>query len=63
VPNKPSVEPLPEVCYDDYGFMVSDEEKAGIFGTGCVRRPIDVATCVQESTAAALKAIQTVARR
>jgi quinone-modifying oxidoreductase subunit QmoA len=42
---------------------VSDEEKAGIFGAGCVRRPIDVATCVQESTAAALKAIQTVARR
>jgi quinone-modifying oxidoreductase subunit QmoA len=63
VPNKPAMEGLPEVCYDDYGFMVSDEAKAGIFGAGCVRRPIDVATCVQESTAAALKAIQTVARR
>jgi quinone-modifying oxidoreductase subunit QmoA len=63
VPNKPAMEGLPEVCYDDYGFMVSDEGKAGIFGAGCVRRPIDVATCVQESTAAALKAIQTVARR
>jgi quinone-modifying oxidoreductase subunit QmoA len=63
VPNKPAMEGLPEVSYDDYGFMVSDEEKAGIFGAGCVRRPIDVATCVQESTAAALKAIQTVARR
>jgi quinone-modifying oxidoreductase subunit QmoA len=63
VPNKPAMEGLPEVRYDEYGFMVSDEEKAGIFGAGCVRRPIDVATCVQESTAAALKAIQTVARR
>lgn len=63
VPNKPSMEGLPEVCYDDYGFMVSDEGKAGIFGTGCVKKPSDVATCVQESTAAALKAIQTVARR
>lgn len=63
VPNKPLMEGLPEVCYDDYGFMVSDEGKAGIFGAGCVRKPSDVATCVQESTAAALKAIQTVARR
>ncbi len=63
VPNKPTMEGLPEVCYDDYGFMVSDEGKAGIFGAGCVKKPVDVATCVQESTAAALKAIQTVARR
>jgi quinone-modifying oxidoreductase subunit QmoA len=63
VPNKPAMEGLPEVRYDDYGFMVSDEKQAGIFGAGCVKRPIDVATCVQESTAAALKAIQIVARR
>jgi quinone-modifying oxidoreductase subunit QmoA len=63
VPNKPAMEGLPEVRYDDYGFMVSDEGKAGIFGAGCVKKPIDVASCVQESTAAALKAIQTVARR
>jgi quinone-modifying oxidoreductase subunit QmoA len=63
VPNKPPMEGVPEVRYDDYGFMVSDEGKAGIFGAGCVKKPLDVATCVQESTAAALKAIQTVARR
>jgi quinone-modifying oxidoreductase subunit QmoA len=63
VPNKMEFEPSPEVSYDDYGFLSYDPEKAGIYGAGCVRRPTDVASCVQDATAAALRAIQSIARR
>lgn len=63
VPNKMDIEPSPEVSYDEYGFLSNDPEKAGIYGAGCVRRPTDVASCVQDGTAAALKAIQSIARR
>jgi quinone-modifying oxidoreductase subunit QmoA len=63
VPNKMEFEPSPEVSYDEYGFLSYDPEKAGIYGAGCVRRPTDVASCVQDATAAALKAIQSIARR
>jgi len=63
VPNKMDIEPAPEVSYDEYGFLSNDPEKAGIYGAGCVRRPTDVASCVQDATAAALKAIQSIARR
>ncbi len=63
VPNKMDIEPTPEVSYDEYGFLSNDPEKAGIYGAGCVRRPTDVASCVQDATAAALKAIQSIARR
>ncbi|OPX36322.1 MAG: heterodisulfide reductase subunit A, partial [Desulfobacteraceae bacterium 4484_190.3] len=63
VPNKLDIETSPEVSYDEYGFLSNDPEKAGIYGAGCVRRPTDVASCVQDGTAAALKAIQSIARR
>jgi quinone-modifying oxidoreductase, subunit QmoA len=63
VPNKMELEPSPEVAHDEYGFLTNDPEKTGIYGTGCVRRPTDVASCVQDATAAALKAIQSIARR
>jgi len=63
VPNKMKIEPSPDVSYDEYGFLSYDPEKAGIYGAGCVRRPTDVASCVQDATAAALKAIQSIARR
>lgn len=56
--------PLPiEVPYDDYGFVASQEAKAGIYAAGCTRVPTNVSECVQDGTAAALKAIQTIARR
>ncbi|HIE13208.1 MAG TPA: CoB--CoM heterodisulfide reductase iron-sulfur subunit A family protein [Desulfotomaculum sp.] len=35
----------------------------GIYGAGCVKRPLDVAGSVQDATAAALKAIQSVVGR
>jgi len=63
VPNKMDIEPSPEVSYDEYGFLSNDPEKTGIYGAGCVRRPTDVASCVQDATGAALKAIQSIARR
>ena len=62
VPNQIGIESA-EVTCDDYGFVMNDPEKAGIYGAGAVRRPTDVATCVQDATASALKAIQSIARR
>jgi quinone-modifying oxidoreductase subunit QmoA len=56
--------PLPvEVPYDDYGFAASQNLKPGIYAAGCTRTPTFVAEVVQDGTAAALKAIQSIARR
>ncbi|MGC8639483.1 MAG: FAD-dependent oxidoreductase [Isosphaeraceae bacterium] len=43
---------------DEHGFLTSDQPSAGLLGVGCSRRPADVATCVRDATAAALKAVQ-----
>jgi quinone-modifying oxidoreductase, subunit QmoA len=51
------------VAYDDYGFIVSDQDQKGIYGAGCIKRPADVAGVVQDATGAALRAIQSVVRR
>ncbi|HKI49554.1 MAG TPA: heterodisulfide reductase subunit A, partial [Desulfobacteria bacterium] len=63
VPNKIDMAGAPDVAADEYGFVVNDPEKTGIYGAGCVRRPTDVASCVQDATSSALKAIQSIARR
>lgn len=56
--------PIPiGVPYDDYGFVASREAKAGIYAAGCTRTPANVSECVQDGTAAALKAIQSITRR
>ncbi len=56
--------PLPvEVPYDDYGFIASQTAKPGIYAAGCTRTPTGVQESVQDGTAAALKAIQSIARR
>lgn len=56
--------PLPiQVPYDDYGFVASQHAKPGIYAAGCTRVPAGVQESVQDGTAAALKAIQSVARR
>ncbi len=47
--------PGPGVSYDEFGFIVSDE---GIHAAGVSKRPMDVATCLQDATGAALKALQ-----
>ena len=63
VPNRIQMEPQPLVTLDEYGFMVNDDQTPGICGAGCARRPTEVASSVQDSTAAALRAIQSIARR
>jgi len=56
--------PVPaDVQCDEHGFVLPDQEKPGIVAAGCVKRPVDVATSVQDATAAALKAIQATVRR
>jgi len=52
-----------DLKYDDYGFIAGEQEVSGIYGAGCVRNPLDVASSVQDGTGAALKAIQSVMRR
>jgi quinone-modifying oxidoreductase subunit QmoA len=42
---------------DNNGFIISEEEKT-LMSAGCAKKPIDVVTCAQSATAAALKAIQ-----
>ena len=49
------------ISYDDYGFISS--ELSGIYAAGCAVRPMDVYSSVQDGTAAALKAIQSIGRR
>lgn len=48
------------VNYDNYGFVSSSS--AGIYTAGCLKRPTDVSTAVQDATGAALKAIQSIVR-
>lgn len=52
-----------ELAYDEHGFILAGQTTSGIIGAGCVKRPVDVATSVQDATAAALKAIQATFRR
>jgi quinone-modifying oxidoreductase, subunit QmoA len=59
-----SVDKVPvQVPYDDYGFVAGQTAKPGIYAAGCTRTPTGVAEAVQDGTAAALKAIQSIARR
>jgi quinone-modifying oxidoreductase, subunit QmoA len=54
--------PFP-ISYDDYGFVASINPKPGIYATGTSRTPVGVSESVQDGTAAALKAIQSIMRR
>ncbi len=54
-----AVAPIPaQVDTDDHGFLLNNGSSPGIFGAGCTCRPTDVATSVQDATAAVLKALQ-----
>lgn len=48
------------VAYDSDGFLLPEETAPGIFAAGCARGPVDVATTVQDATAAALKAMRAI---
>ncbi len=52
-----------EMSYDEDGFVVSEPTTPGIYSTGCVCKPADVAAAVQDASGAALKAIQSVRRQ
>ncbi len=58
-----SITPAPGVPHDEYGFVASVEAKPGFYAAGCTRTPAGVSESVQDGTAAALKAIQSVVRR
>jgi quinone-modifying oxidoreductase, subunit QmoA len=47
--------PAQDVRYDEFGFIISDE---GVHAAGVTKRPMDVGTCMQDATGAALKALQ-----
>ena len=51
------------VSYDVDGFIISSPEIGGMYAAGCALKPLDVYSSVQGSTAAALKAIQSLVRR
>lgn len=52
--------PIAAAQYDEDGFFL---DGPGICGAGCVKRPLDVASSVQDATGAALKAIQSAVGR
>jgi quinone-modifying oxidoreductase, subunit QmoA len=54
---KPSSVPL---SMDKDHFIVPEEMAPGIYAAGCARGPADVATSVQDATAAAMKAMQAI---
>ena len=61
-PNSATAAKVPhqDVVYDEYGFVVSGDK---VLATGCAASPQDVSGAVQASTAIALKAIQSAAKR
>jgi quinone-modifying oxidoreductase, subunit QmoA len=63
VPNTAETKVPADVHYDEYGFIASYEGESGIYGAGTVKEPIDVAAAIEDSTGAALKAIQSIVRR
>jgi len=56
VPCTAKVKPDLELGYDSFGFVTS-RAPSGIVPAGCVKAPMGVAACVQDATAAALRAI------
>ncbi len=57
VPSTAGLKPDLEMEYDEFGFVTSSGA-SGIIPAGCVKAPMEVAASLQDSTSAALKAIQ-----
>jgi quinone-modifying oxidoreductase subunit QmoA len=49
--------PQADLAFDNDHFVVAGGTAPGIFAAGCARGPVDVATAVQDATAATMKAI------
>ena len=58
VPATATVKIPAEAAYDENGFVLANQPTPGIIGAGCAKNPADVASTVQDATAAVLKAIQ-----
>ncbi len=59
----PQTEGLPSFfSLDEFRFVSNGSEKPGLYCAGCVRRPSDVATSIQDATGAAFKAFQCAVR-
>jgi len=58
VPNTAEVKIPFELKYDEYGFIDGTTAIDGIYAAGCAKHPCDVSRATKDSTAAALKAIQ-----
>ncbi|MGP8242967.1 MAG: NAD(P)-binding protein [Bryobacteraceae bacterium] len=55
----PQTEGLPAALQrDEFGFLNMHNGSAGLYAAGCVRRPCEVSSTVQEATGTALKALQ-----
>ena len=55
----PRTEGLPIALQrDEFGFLNAPNGSAGLYAAGCVRRPGEVSSTVQDATGAALKALQ-----
>src|SRR5262249_55782731 len=52
--------PTGPVALDGDHFVLASQTGEGIFAAGCARAPVDVATAVQDATAAAAMAIETI---
>ncbi len=51
-----------DITYDEFGFVFNDLQKAGIYAAGVAKKPVNVASSIQDATGMALKAIQCVRR-
>jgi quinone-modifying oxidoreductase subunit QmoA len=58
VPNGIKASMPADIVYDEFGFVVPDLQSPGIYAAGCTKKPSDVASCIQDATGTALKAIQ-----
>jgi quinone-modifying oxidoreductase, subunit QmoA len=59
----PQTEGLPaSLQRDEFGFLCGPNGASGLYTAGCVRRPAEVSSTVQDATGAALKALQCVNR-
>ncbi len=59
----PQTENLPSIfVQDEFHFINNASDKPGLFSAGCVRRPGEVSTALQDATGAALKAFQCAVR-
>jgi quinone-modifying oxidoreductase subunit QmoA len=59
----PQTESLPSgFVRDEFHFINEGSDKPGLYGAGCVRRPCEVTTALQDATGAALKAFQCAVR-